>query len=129
MAFIPNIAVVTFHFVGICVRESSTGKITILGPSYGGSDFLRWSDTATMNSWSNIGTLSWPRQGLTFLRVKDDGTNLIFSISNDGINFCAVRTMARTLYMAGGADQVGFFVHCENPTYPVSMSVLSWKEQ
>jgi hypothetical protein len=47
-----------------------------------------------------VGNFHW-------LRVTDDGTNLRFALSLDGVNFLEYGTEGRTVFMAGGPNQVG----------------------
>jgi hypothetical protein len=61
-----------------------------------------------------------------FFRIADDGANRISSISTDGINFRVIHTVARTDFLT--ADQVGFFVNCQETTWDAGMTLLSWKE-
>jgi hypothetical protein len=61
-----------------------------------------------------------------FLRIADNGTNRISSLSHDGQNFIDFHTVGRTDFLT--ADEVGFFVEERTNAYDVGLTVLSWKE-
>jgi len=102
-----------FHFAGILVRESSTGKLKTWACSK--SDLQHAQLTADL--WTNpttysaaIGTrISYEHGWPAFMRIFDDNTNLNFQISFNRQTWITLATNGRTLNMT--ADQVGFFVH------------------
>ena len=58
--------------------------------------------------------------------MSDDGVNLTFFISYDGVNFIQGAQVARTSFMAGGPDQVGIVLTNENSAFEIGGSFLSW---
>lgn len=103
-----------FIETGIMLRQSSTGKVIIFGPGYRGSqeiDVTYWTSATAFSSVAFSGYL----QSYTpmYFRVKDDGTNLIFSISRDGVGWVAVFTASRTAFFSGSADGIGIAVYTE----------------
>lgn len=102
---------------GIVLRESSTGKIMMFGPAFyqtRGLDVSRWNST-TSNSSDTTGGSVWATLGCSpgYMRVKDDGTNLTFSASADGISFAQFNQQSRTAFLSGGANQVGLGYNCQ----------------
>lgn len=67
---------------------------------------------------------------LGWMRMTDNGTNLLFYVSSDGFNWTLVGTISRTSYMLQGPDQYGFFVNTQNnvtPNLDSTMMVRSLK--
>jgi hypothetical protein len=48
--------------------------------------------------------------GWQYIQVQDDGTNLNFSVSLDGVNFTKIYSQGRTSYLTNGANQIGLFI-------------------
>ena len=120
-----------YNTAGICWRQSSDGKAVVFCSDTTSSFAL------TINKYTNETTYSAayvsthpPRFAMSpilYLRITDNGTNRIISFSWDGINFLTLHTVGRTDFLT--ADEVGFFVNSSNATYPVWMTLLSWKEE
>lgn len=131
--FIPLMHYSTNPFCGICVRESSTGKVITftIGELSGGQftiSLINWTNETTFSSYTfqqqpnvNLGP------DFCYL-VNDNGTNLIWSFSNDGINPIVLSSLSRTAFMAGGPDEVGFFCNAGNASNNAGLTLLSWKE-
>lgn len=103
--------------LGICCRESSTGKFITLAVNRKNTDPMRFA----IDHWTNETTYggSTPYLGknqcfignVMWLRIIDDNTNLKFAISDDGVEFIQVLSQSRTALMSGGANQVGIAVN------------------
>jgi hypothetical protein len=61
---------------------------------------------------------------ITYFKVRDDGTNMIWSWGIDGVNFVQILSEARTMRLT--ATQVGFYVDTHNSTWPAAINLLSW---
>lgn len=63
-----------------------------------------------------------------WLKCQDDNTNLIFSISIDGVNWVVVNSEARGAYVTGGPNQ--FFVGTNNYAngFEILTSLVAWAE-
>jgi hypothetical protein len=80
-----------------------------------------WTNSTTFSSSPAIVSNPWGASYLAklYLRIKDDGTNFLFSVSNDGYNFTQIASVGRTAFMAtpstvgifsfGGAGGTGGF--------------------
>lgn len=124
---------VNFGSAGLVFRESSSSKLHSLGPLYVNSTsnmyVRRWTsatawasaDDATTGMAGTAGPVLW-------LRLADNATNLIFSWSVDGVNFIQSASVSRTVHMAGGPDQVGFYVNPAGSGAVTLLTLLSWKE-
>lgn len=104
-----------FMSSGIVVYDSVSGRFTSFGPVYNNG----WS--LAIFNWTNFTTFSasaylqlFPIVLFSYYRVKDDGTNLIFSISVDGANFVPIFTVGRTSFLTNGANKVGLGVDNNN---------------
>lgn len=107
------------EFGGVLVRESSTGKLILFavgcvaGSNLGvrvqnmDSPTVRAFPTSAATFWQNISSVCW-------FRVNDDGVNLTWSYSLDGVDYTQFFQASRTAFLAGGANQIGFFVQGAN---------------
>lgn len=111
---------------GIILRESSTGKLIMFGPAFyssRGLDVSTWNSTGSNASDSTGGPLHY---GAHYLRCRDNGTNLIFSWSPDGISYSQYDSRSRTAFLASGPNQVGLGYNTHVPIGgggPVAMDV------
>lgn len=67
----------------------------------------------------------------SWFRVRDDGTNLRFSVSADGLNWVEMYVVSRTDWMLQGPDQVCFGAYSHNaatPNWDVPLTLVSYKE-
>jgi hypothetical protein len=124
---IPNLMRTAFMSYGLCFRESSSGKSATL-TIYSDGTLITWASqtytTGPVFAANYVtGTLhEVPR----WLRIADDNTNRIVSISYNGINFITLHSIGRTDHIT--ADEVGFFVDSNQATYDLAMTLLHWKE-
>lgn len=113
---------------GLVFRESGTGKFVSFHLSQGFMWLTKWtSATAVSGDYSNFAVA----QTINWFRVRDDGTNLIFSVSGDGVTFIQIETRGRTDFLAGGPNQVGFFVEAFNsgtPNFDAVATLRSWAQ-
>jgi hypothetical protein len=97
-------------------RDSSTGRIENYAISWaaGSTTALlvlcdRWTNATTFSATVATAQLCRSTFGTFYLRVEDNGTNLIFSWSLDGINYTQLTSFARAAFLAN-ADQIGFTI-------------------
>jgi hypothetical protein len=111
--------------LGLCFRQSSDGKLVTFDYAFNTVDVLGVSKFNSPTSWNAAYTsLQWPASSLVFLRIADDGTNRICSVSHDGQLWLQVHSVGRTNFLT--ADQVGFWCGSNNATYSSQMTLLSW---
>lgn len=117
------------------VLSDSTGKIITLALGSRGNDNIGsytapvhvciqsdyWNSPTSYNS-SPFGGMafSW----CEYFRVKDDGTNLTFYISNDGDVWYEVATASRTAFLTSGPTRIGFGVNQYSGTAPALPNTL-----
>ena len=109
------LAVIGFGTNPYGVLAINSSKLT--SPTAGAGDYLSVQPLA-------MGAPRW-------LRIADDGTDRVLSVSADGVDWLVVHTVGRTDFLTTGANQVGFFVSTVNlatPNYAPILRVSSWKE-
>jgi hypothetical protein len=121
------------RYGGIAFRESSTGKITTVAYNSSNNQIavVHWtSDTAFSSNPANatlpgslIGTLQ-----PVWLRARDNGTNLFFTASRDGLYYVTEMSFSRTSFMAGGPNQVGFFANIDSAASAFNIDFFHWRE-
>ena len=95
---------------GLGVRNATTGEIQLLSVEIGGSYWtlsvnpFTYDGSTHIKGWASA-TLNISASRGTYLRVRSDGTNLIFSASMDGYAWDEIgrQTIAQTV---GSADQI-----------------------
>lgn len=111
-------------------RESGTGKLALIAVAKANEHFVYdYSGPAAFNSalWSRT---TYPyNHNLHWLKVEDDGANLLFSTSSTGLAWQQLVSVGRTSYMAGGPDQVMWGVNPNDATYSVHAALVHWSEQ
>ena len=120
-----------FMAVGIIFRESSTGKVVFFAADGGAANVARLSynqwTNATAYSSTPLATNSQPWCVLVWLKVTDDGTDLVWYTSPDGINWIQAHTVSRTIWMSGGPDEVGFAIQMGNGNNPGAAKFIHWE--
>lgn len=122
-----------YQSYGLCFRNSSSGALHIFDVI--ASD-LGLTTVAIRSAKFNSGTsynadyitMRIP-QMVNWMRIADDGTNRICSISEDGLNWLVIHTVGRTDFIT--ADQVGIAVGVENsatPNFAPILRLLSWAQ-
>lgn len=132
-AFIPTMMISQYQTAGLLFRESSTGKMVSFAVIGTGSHLYltvtKWPDaTSSGTDYTTRAMSSAVNIQPTWLKIEDNSTNLIFYYSNDGATWIQMYSVSRTDYMAGGANQVGFFALPRNATYPTYISLIHWEE-
>lgn len=116
---------------GILARESSTGKIAGFRQRTDTAfalDIIRWT-SATVQAGTilaAVGAAHLMSGGICWQRIQNNGTNMLFSVSNNGQNFHQVGTVALTTAFTTNSDQIGFSV--EPFSMAGGMHVISWVE-
>ncbi len=124
-AWIYNIKTGTTNSTaGICVRQSSDGKVATLGNfqlanervvGFNMNSATNFSATHTDLNMGMVGPVQW-------MRIADNGTNRIYSWSNNGVNWIQLTSVTRTSFLT--ADEIGFFTNNDNS----GITLLHWLE-
>jgi hypothetical protein len=127
---IPLLLQADFHAAGLLFREVATGELHTFAFGWATSRFLlasaKWaSPTSFTADYTTLNAQQFLQGGI-WLRIADDGTNRICSVSNDGYNWLVVHSVSRVDFLT--ADQVGFYVNANNASFGLGVSLVSWKQ-
>lgn len=121
---------------GLVFRESSTGKFVEFATYFTGNTNHLLTDKYT-NPTTSAGAYDdgavqpgFSTQGVLWLRIRDDGTNLSWFWSQDGVSFQPwLSIRSRTDFMTTGPNQIGLVAQSLDTTAGrnVFMNVLSWQ--
>jgi hypothetical protein len=130
--YIPHNDGFNFQRTGVIMRDSSTGKFTVLYflQQNTGWKLDRWTDAiGGGGSVVNAGTALGGPMPMLWIEVADNGTNRSFSYSADGIHFHTLLSEARNA-ASMTADQVGVMLSTDETSVSatVGLTLLSYKE-
>lgn len=111
-------------YFGIMARESSTSKLYLA--LLKGDNLALWRMTNETTFSALVDSELENNNDAVWLQLQDDGTNIRGYASYDGYNFVEWWNEGRTSFMAGGANQIGFFA-CSNTTSTASGAVFHFK--
>lgn len=111
--------------MGIGLRESATGKLRTICTSSGLNLAVEtWTDAVTYGG--AVKQFTFYRAGDLWLKIYNDGTNITWSYSGDGIYFDPVDVAVKANGFTTAADQGFFFIDTNNATLGASVTLLSW---
>ena len=113
--------------MGLAFYEEATGKFLIIYTYQSVIIIEKWTDYQTYVSthiW-----VGWFPGFPTYFKVEDNSTNLIMSMSNDGLNWIEVYTQGRTTFFTTAPDRVGFAMQAKGLTHPDSIgaTMIHWE--
>jgi hypothetical protein len=123
-----------YHFAGVILANGNTGAAKWLqfgASSQPGSLLIA---IFAINGGAYVSTpyssnFTWWAVGSTpffWLRVGDDGTNVNFSVSYDGVNFFALYSQGRTSFLTGGPTYVGLCSQSNNTSHNSMQLLVDW---
>jgi hypothetical protein len=124
--WLPNWVPAASNVIGIGVRDNTTGRIESIKNFQNESIYQsRW---ASVTSWSSNPKIQGTQGGQapTWLRITDDGTNLIWKVSRDGLHWMTHNTSARNAYVAS-IDQIIFLLDARSTTASVGARLVHWE--
>lgn len=123
----PNFDNATRQEGGLLLRESGTLKVLVVRLTINSGLLISTGPSLTsLTANPVVRTRSWMLAGPLWLRMGDDGTNLVFSISMDGRNFLELLSQLRTASFTVAPDQMGYFANDETNAIAAAISVFSW---
>jgi hypothetical protein len=128
IGFIPAILQLNNLSVGLCLRDSASGKIVSLDYTNNAGPLIaatKWNSPTSFNASYSTAAMH-PTGAVLYFRIADDGVNRVSSWSFDGVNFNQFFSVGRTDFIT--PDQIGFFANGNNATYDACMNVISWLE-
>ncbi len=122
---------------GLLFRNSANSRIhafyiharTISGTSMESGWALssfKYSDSSTFNASYLLLNMPWTGS-VVWLRIADNNTNRVCSVSADGQNWVDVHSVTRLDYLLA-IDEVGFFCQSGQATYDSGLTLLHWKQ-
>jgi hypothetical protein len=124
-----NLTNVSNQSCGICFRQSSDGKLVIFALDASATGFslgvFKFTNPTTFSA-TYVSRAAFALGPQICLRIADNATNRICSVSTDGQNFKDIHSVGRTDFLT--ADEVGFFVNDQSNTIAAGMTLLSWKQ-
>jgi hypothetical protein len=113
--------------MGLLLRESATDKMVGI--------CLRDATTLSVQRWTNVTTIGTTlvnrivgNRTQAWLRMSNDGTNIISSYSFDGMNLIQIDSHAKTGSFTTDSDEAGYFVCNRSSGADQRLSTLSWME-
>lgn len=117
---------------GLLFRESGSGKLHLFcvtvqnGNSWAIESIYNSSATAWSSTPKSISAWAAMLTGAIGLRIADDGSNRICSVTQNGEDWKPVHTVGRTTHLT--ADEVGFFCESQSSTEDSSICLVSWSQ-
>jgi len=120
--------------ISIGGRESSSGKLKMITPFHGNGTWTaqasKWNSPTSYNSDIAVVTpLSSSSDTDVWVRMTDNGTNVLFDVSYDGFDWFNVATDGRTNFCT--IDQIFVSIQATSAAYTgqvFTAHVLSWEE-
>lgn len=91
---------------GLILYDSTTGKALTFGPIVSQIEVFSWNSVTSTNSQLFAGQSGVPIPA--WMMIRDDGTNLYFSVSTDGVSWVRLWSAGRTAYLSS-PGHVGFY--------------------
>lgn len=129
LRIIPQLFSGTSNFCGFCWRQSSDGKLSVIGINYASDSkvsVFHFTDATTFSATVTNVSLSQflINQSEFYLVCTDDGTNRIVSVSSDGTSLNQCHSEGRTVFLT--ADEIGFCCDSNSSTKTSKMILASW---
>lgn len=134
VCFDASMILADFLQVGLCLRESGTGKIRTFGiDSTGAGAYL------ASNNWTNVTTFSSTAFAYLFrevmggadikwFKIRLDGTNVELYAGTRRNNTYLIETRAKNYHFTTAPNKIGMYVNVVNASYGAVGSFYSWEE-
>jgi hypothetical protein len=124
MKALPMVYAGKSHVAGLVVYDSGTGQLV----RYGWNDHFilldKLNSVTSYNSQYNAVTPAFWNL-ITWLQISDDGTDLIFRYSSDGVDWTQMYSVSRTDFLTTPGN-IGLYVESNDSSLAVALKVLSW---
>lgn len=119
-----------FNEIGLCFRESGTGKVWALCRQLSGTaNAIGLRKGTQPTTFTSIDPT--PRLGVLpsqwFFQIQYNGTDVIARYSSDGVTFPLFVTEQKTSFFTTAPDEVGLYM-ANSSGFSTNMSILSWKQ-
>ena len=123
----------TNNQLGICIRESGTGKIYSIAMNRQNGATMRfaidkWTSATNYSSTPFLNNNPIFFSDILWVKVVDNNTNIVISVSNDGVEWVQILSESRTTFMAGGPNQIGITINngSDNTATDALLRLLHW---
>ena len=119
------------RYGGLYFRETATSKLHLwqFMTATNAFSLVNFSDDTTFSSNPANFTLEGSLLGSLmpfWIRIRDNGTNLLFTGSRDGLYYFPEQSIGRTSFMAGGPNEIGFFGNVDGAAGILEMDIFDW---
>lgn len=115
---------------GIAMRNASGSTVSIYGVSSPANGVFanKWTNPTTFSAnYSVSSQVVMPNRAFVLVRIADNSTNRIFSVSHDrGLTWTQMLSVTRTDFHT--PDEIGFYVNTSNGD-PAVITVFHWLEE
>jgi hypothetical protein len=113
---------------GLCWRASGSGALITVGITNNNTLVIgRYSSPTVLSSnYLAIALSNFAVNGDFFVRLEDDNTNRLVSLSLDGEHWLQAHSIGNTDFLT--ADQVGFFASPSSGALPTGLWLQHWRE-
>jgi hypothetical protein len=121
------------RYGGLFFRESSTSKLHLFQFMSTTNQFqiVNFTNDTTFSSNPANATLEGSLLGSLapfYIRIRDNGTNLLFTASRDGLYYFTELSVGRTSFMAGAPNEIGFFGNVDSSAGVFEEDIFHWAE-
>lgn len=102
---------------GLSLYEQSSGKLETWGTELSSNTannahfiFGQWTNTTTNSSFPTVSEPGAVPAGYEYWKIKNDGTNLTFLASPDGVNYLQARSELKASFFASGPSHIGICI-------------------
>lgn len=135
--FIPLLYPENQTSIGLVFRETATSKIIFFRLMFDNTTTTKTDLVLSVDKYTSPTVLSANyvvasantfKSSLMWFSVTDDGTDLIFSYSNNNIDYTNFYQVARNNFFTTGPDQVGYAINSNTVSGNAILTLLSWQE-
>jgi len=123
--------------VGLIFREIATSKLVFFRLMFDNTSTTKTDLVLSVDKYTsptvflanyNLASANILKSNLTWLSVTDNGTDLIFSYSNNNVDYTNFYQVARNNFFTVGPDQVGYAINSNNVNGNAILTLLSWQK-
>lgn len=114
------------QYAGLCFSDGTKIQIWYVGGG-GALQAVKFTSATAFSGVGPVNTTVLGQAGLpTWLGLTDDGTDLHFLLSVDGVNWITYGSEARGTFFTTAPSHVGFFANVDGSAGAFDLSLISW---
>lgn len=135
--FIPLLYPEDQTSVGLVFRETATSRIIFFRLMFDTTTTTKTDLVISVDKYTSptvfsanyaVASANILKSSLMWFSVTDDGTDLIFSYSNNNVDYTNFYQIARNNFFTTGPDQVGYAINSNTVNGNAILTLLSWQE-